>query len=73
MATVQNTYDISGVVVDDATEGVRCKYTDSDGDDAYNYVTWRLMYPNCSRLNALCNPSSGGYVAAVTVCNQNLF
>jgi hypothetical protein len=73
MATVQNTYDISGVIVDTSAEGIRCKYTDSDGDDAYDYISWRLMYPNCARLNANCNPSSGAYVPAVTVCNQNLF
>lgn len=73
MATVQNTYDISGVIVDSAAEGIRCKYTDLNDEPAYNYVTWRLMYPNCSRLNSLCNSSKGAYVAAVTVCNQNLF
>ena len=41
MATVQNTYDISGVIVDTSAEGIRCKYTDSDGDDAYDYISWR--------------------------------
>jgi len=44
MATKQNTYDINGVIVDDASEGIKCKYTDATGADAYDFVTWRLMY-----------------------------
>lgn len=48
---------------------MRCKKSDG----TYVTVTWRLFYPNCPRLNQLCNPLSGAYVSAVTVCQLSLF
>ena len=51
---------------------MRCKKSDG----TYTTVTWLYFYANCSRLQqglGLCSTTSGGYVAAVTVCNQSLF
>lgn len=42
-------------------------------DGTFKYVTWRFFYPKCPKINQLCNPQAGAYVAAVTVCNQRLF
>lgn len=62
----------SNVIVK-AGEGIKCRYTDSLGVNRISYVTWRLMYPNCSKVNQLCNALSGAYVPAVTVCTLKLF
>jgi hypothetical protein len=35
--------------------------------------TWRYFYTSCPNVNQLCNQWSGGYVAAVTVCRQQLW
>lgn len=40
---------------------------------SYTTTTWRLYYPQCPRLSLLCNGKAGAYVAAITVCNQQLF
>ena len=42
-------------------------------DGTITYVTMRVFYPKCPKVNQLCNPQGGAYVAAVTVCNQRLF
>jgi len=42
----------------------------------FTTVTWKLFYAACKRFqiaNGTCNALSKGYVAAVTVCNQQLF
>ena len=39
----------------------------------YKYVRWRWFYVRCPKLNSLCNSTSGGYVSAITVCNQQLW
>ena len=39
-------------------------------------ATWRFFFPQCTRANIVsgtCNGRAGAYVAAITVCNQNLF
>lgn len=36
-------------------------------------VTMRLFFTSCPKLNQLCNQLSSAYVAAPTVCRQNLF
>jgi hypothetical protein len=37
-------------------------------------VTWKYFLADCDiRKNRLCSPLSGGWVAAITVCNQQLF
>lgn len=51
---------------------MRCKKSDG----TYTTVTWKLYYPQCSRiLQALgiCSSQAGAYVPAITVCNQALF
>jgi hypothetical protein len=39
----------------------------------YTTVRWRLFYPQCPKVNTMCNPVAGGYVAASTVCQQQLW
>jgi hypothetical protein len=42
----------------------------------YNYYTcceWRYFLVSCSKINVQCNPLSGAYVAANTVCRQHLW
>jgi hypothetical protein len=57
------TTNVSGVT------GLKCK-----GDDGVcRKVTWRYFYVNCPRINFLCNPYSGAYVPAITVCRQQLW
>lgn len=34
---------------------------------------WRYFYANCPKTNVLCSPFSGAWVAANTVCKQQLF
>ena len=34
---------------------------------------WRYFLANCPRTNAMCSSISGAWVAAITVCNQQLF
>jgi hypothetical protein len=53
----------------------KCKYTTRLGTPGYTFVTMRLFYPMCPRINVLglCNQQAGAFVAAVTVCNQRLF
>jgi len=64
--------------------GLKCTYTDTRefvggssnptfGLKISNDVTWRLFYPKCPAINAVCNPLGGAYVSAITVCNQRLF
>lgn len=37
-------------------------------------VSWKYFLADCDiRKNRLCSPLSGGWVAAVTVCGQQLF
>ena len=39
----------------------------------YKYVKWRWFYVRCPKLSLLCNSKSGAYVAATTVCSQQLW
>lgn len=39
----------------------------------YTCVKWRFFYVNCPKVNFQCNPFSGAYVPAITVCRQQLF
>jgi hypothetical protein len=34
---------------------------------------WRYFLSNCPKTNTLCSATSGAWVAAITVCNQQLF
>lgn len=34
---------------------------------------WRYFLANCPKTNTMCSATSGGWVAAVTVCGQRLF
>jgi hypothetical protein len=47
----------------------RCKKPNG----VYTNVTWRFFLANCAKPNQLCSATSGGWVAAITVCNQQLF
>lgn len=53
----------------DNTDGLYCK----TGANSFNCVTWRLFVAACPGVNQLCSGKSSAYVAAITVCNQNLF
>jgi hypothetical protein len=57
-----------------ASAGMRCLCgTGDSGESLYSYVTWRLVYPSCSKMNQMCNNLAGAYVPAVTVCQMRLF
>ncbi len=49
------------------------KGNDHQGNPIYTCATWRLFYVSCPKLNQLCSTTSSAYVAAITVCNQQLF
>lgn len=49
------------------------KQLDDEGLPVYTCATWRFFRVNCPKINFQCSNLSGGYVAAVTVCNQKLF
>jgi hypothetical protein len=53
----------------DATNSFYCKKPDG----VYTRVTWQYYYARCPRLNLICSSTSGGYVAATTVCQQALW
>ena len=36
------------------------------------YAFWKIFYPDCRKRFVLCNSGAGAYVAAITVCLQNL-
>ncbi len=50
---------------------MKCKKSDG----TFTTVTWQVFFPTCPKINgnSLCNQKAGAYVAAVTVCNQQLF
>lgn len=61
-------------IVGDPIIQFKCmKNLDTNGDPVYTCATWRYFRVTCSKINRQCNSLSGGYVAAVTVCNQKLF
>lgn len=64
---------VTNVVCTDQTAqtntGFKCKKPDGNVE----CIKWRFFYPDCPRLNLLCNPLSGAWVPAVTVCDQRLF
>lgn len=48
---------------------MKCK----KADGTYTTVTWKLFYPACPKVNQLCSPFNGAWVAAITVCNLRLY
>ena len=56
---------------------MKCTYYNNNpgiGRTETRQVTMKLVYPSCPRsYNVFCNPKAGAYVAAVTVCNQQLW
>ena len=53
---------------------MKCRYYDpATSQYRYRDVTMRLFYPNCPKINMMCNPLAGAYVAATTVCSQHLW
>ncbi len=42
-------------------------------DGAYSLVGMRFFFVTCSKINQQCSAQSGAFVAAATVCGQNLF
>ena len=51
-----------------------CKCTDSiTNATVIRDVEWKLFYPQCGKMNQQCNPQNGAYLAAITVCEQNLW
>lgn len=49
------------------------KGQDSNALPIYTCATWRYFKVQCPKVNVLCNSLSGGWVAAITVCNQHLY
>lgn len=50
------------------------KYYDVDGTPIYACAPMKYFLVSCSApLNSLCNPNSGAYLPAITVCGQQLF
>ncbi len=46
-----------------------CKKT----DEVFVCATWRSFIASCPKVNQLCSGKSQAWVAAITVCNQQLF
>ena len=54
------------------TMGFRCKKSDG----SYTTTTWKYFTAQCTKNQqalGLCSGTSGGWVAAITVCNLRLF
>lgn len=51
---------------------IRLKCLKSDGE-TYTCATWRYFLVTCPKVNFQCSSLSGAYVAAATVCRQNLW
>lgn len=49
------------------------KSFDQDGLPVYTCATYKYFRVNCPKLNKQCSNLSGGWVAAITVCNQQLY
>lgn len=49
------------------------KNLDSEGDPVYSCAAMRYFKVSCNKINGQCNSISGAWVAAATVCSQNLF
>ena len=47
--------------------------TDAAGQVSAKCGGWKYFYANCSKTNVLCSALSGGWVAAATVCRQQLY
>jgi hypothetical protein len=53
---------------------LKCVQSVVDETTTYTCSTWRYFLANCSvRTNMQCNPLSGAWVAACTVCRQQLW
>lgn len=66
----------NGVLVDfNSTAYKRCATGVVDGAGARKSKCggWRYFLADCKRTNTLCSALSGGWVAAVTVCREQLF
>ena len=50
---------------------IRLKCLKSDGTNTC--ATWRYFYVQCPKVNQSCSSLSGGFVSAVTICNQGLW
>ena len=50
---------------------LRLKCMKSDGTNTC--ATWRYFTVNCPKVNSQCSTRSGGFVASITVCAQNLW
>jgi hypothetical protein len=58
-------------IVETKATGTGLDCINSDG--SFRKVQWRYFYANCPKVNQLCSGISGGYVAASTVCRQQLY
>lgn len=66
----------NGVLVNlNSTANRRCAngVVDGAGQRTSKCGGWRFFYANCPRTNFLCSALSGGWVAATTICRQQLF
>ena len=51
-----------------AEEGLNCEDTQGNIEQK----NWMFFTPNCNNINPKCDPTKGAWVAAITVCNQDL-
>lgn len=47
--------------------------TNAAGQRSAKCGGWKYFYANCPKTNFLCSALSGAWVAAVTVCRQQLY
>ena len=57
-----------------STDAFYCKIPSPAGA-LWEFVNWRFFYVRCPQITAgtTCNSTSGAYVSAITVCNQQLW
>lgn len=58
----------------DSTNAFQCKVT-VQNVGSYRFVKWRFFYVRCPKVTVgtTCNSTTGAYVAAITVCNEQLW
>lgn len=57
--------------------GFCCKWTETDSEGVVTTmkqkVQMRVFYPQCPKINQQCSSLAGGFVSAITICNQQIF
>ncbi len=74
MADIANPTLVCTNITAQTNTGLKClKPANTAGDVFATCAKWKYFAPSCRQGNTLCNPLSGAYVAAITVCTQRLF